>query len=147
MIINSNGVNIEDEKTSQEIANINSSLADLAGAIKMEIGSYQGTGTFGLENPTIINCSFKPKIVLITFMKPDWDYWATGSYGVNSSYAHSPILLDLRDPEGVYVGYRFSTSRSIYIKTAGNSVHIYEEKSPAWQFNNSGWTYRYIALG
>lgn len=36
-----------------------------AGLSQIATGSYVGTGTYGQNNPTVINCGFKPKIVFI----------------------------------------------------------------------------------
>lgn len=35
-----------------------------AGLSQIAIGSYVGTGTYGQSHPTVINCGFRPKMVL-----------------------------------------------------------------------------------
>ena len=36
-----------------------------AGLCQIATGSYVGTGTYGQNNPTVINCGFRPKMVFI----------------------------------------------------------------------------------
>ena len=49
-----------DGKTFNEIQTLFSHIA---------IGSYIGTGTYGQNNPTIINCGFKPKLIIISVVQ------------------------------------------------------------------------------
>lgn len=52
------------------VETVNEALAALATIVKSEcakidVGEYDGTGTYGEESPTIINLSFKPALVLL----------------------------------------------------------------------------------
>lgn len=69
-----------DGKTFNEIQNLLDARAQIS------TGSYVGTGTYGENNPTIINCGFKPKMIIIgtvdTALPTDYPYyylWKNGT--------------------------------------------------------------------
>ena len=112
-------------------ANIGSQLnTKLSGMAKIAAGSYTGTGTYGTNGKSTLTFSFTPHIVILNTGNPD-------PYNDVSRY-----FMLLR-PAAQYLFDR---------NHAGGLT--WGEKSVAWnsddaehQFNESGKTYHYIAIG
>ena len=114
------------------------------GAPKIAYGSYQGTGTAGSDNPTVLTFGFVPKIVFISaksgvrFSHDD---------GYNQNYA-----MLIKGVTSAYVQQASSnvSNTQLAISWDGTSVsmyHTYSTPYAASQFNTSGTTYYYLALG
>lgn len=117
--------------------------------VKIATGSYTGTGTYGSSNPNSLTFSFEPKLV---FMFKD-KFPVYGSVSSTTSY---PVY-------GTTIGMTTTYSRSlfnIYGRRSGDDYYLYAKKSSdgktlSWyhearaddQMNDSGATYRYIAIG
>ena len=106
-----------------------------AGGVKAAVGSYVGTGTKGAGNPNSITFGFVPKLVILfpgigsgarlpamtgsTFYVPAFILWGTtGSIG--------------------------SDSGSV---TYNGTTMTWYNSSEDRQYNNSGYTYYYLAIG
>lgn len=117
--------------------------------VKIATGSYTGTGTYGASNPNSLTFEFEPKLV---FMFKD----KFPVYGSASSTTSYPVY-------GTTIGMTTTYSRSlfnIYGRRSGDDYYLYAKKSSdgktlSWyheadaraQINDSGVTYRYIAIG
>lgn len=109
------------------------------GGVKIETGSYTGTGTYGVNETKHCSLSFafRPKLVIIG-----------GIYNVSNGY------MAIIQPE--VCGFMFnqnigsqSGSNAISLKTtlSGNTVTWGNEANAHNQMNISGVTYKYIAIG
>lgn len=92
-------------------------------AVKIEAGSYVGTGTSGQSNPNELTFQFAPKMVVVT---------ATGAAGLGAS---TGMLWNGNPTIG---------SKSVTLD--GNALSWYDS-SAANQLNTSGTTYYYVAIG
>ena len=94
-------------------------------------GSYVGTGTYGASNPTTLSFPFEPKMVII----------AANAY-------QGGITHPLIRPDTVgYVTIAASIYSTMVVSWADNGLSFYDTASAIRQFNNSGTTYYFIALG
>ena len=136
---------------------LNKLKALVDGKAQFATGSYVGTGTFGINNPTVFTFQFAPKLffVLGRMMydgaNNDNPYFV-GSY--SSSNAFSPLLaLDAFDT--TYKRFDFLGQKPYLKKSSdGKTIYIYSEDSADKQFNerrvySSGkaLTYYYAAIG
>lgn len=101
---------------------------------KIETGSYAGTGTYGENNPTIINLSFDAKLVLIL---------GTGS--ASGGF----ILADQLTSEYTLgaTAYDLGQDSQSSGRKDGTTIYIYSSTNVNLQFNNGGVTYKYYAFG
>lgn len=96
-------------------------------APKIETGSYVGTGTYGQANPNTLTFGFAPQLVIFPHI---------------SDYNGCPEHLMF------YVGTRFyEISNGITGTLEGGELSWYSTMSASEQFNVSGTTYYYIAIG
>lgn len=109
--------------------------------VKIETGSYVGTGTYGASNPNTLTFSFVPKIVFISFTGVASETYSGLSIPFISS-CRSAIVFDNRDGSSTRIDVSWSGQNG----TPENSVSWYGN-SPATQLNTNGITYQYIALG
>lgn len=110
-------------------------------ALKVETGSYVGTGTSGSSNPNSLTFGFEPKLVFISgnhqpayigglFMCFD----LTSDFAVTHGYGYK------------YFGANAYESKQ-YAKKAGNTLFWYHTESYSGQLNDPNYTYNYIAIG
>ena len=92
-------------------------------AVKIEAGSYVGTGTSGQSNPNELTFQFAPKMVVVT---------ETGAAGLGAS---TGMLWNGNPTIG---------SKSVTLD--GNALSWYDS-SAANQLNTSGTIYYYVAIG
>lgn len=118
-------------------------FADLWGntipTVKIETGSYTGTGTYGSSNPNKLTFVFPPKLVLVF----------TGSL---ETFMIIPAFAENPDGYGSSFVRGGSNTCQVYevAKTVdGNSLSWWVNgiTQPHIQFNYSGRTYNYIAIG
>ena len=130
-----------------ELAKCNMSLADTSDSygnfpfLHMESGSYVGTGTKGYSNPNSLTFPFAPKII--------WCADAPTDFG-NSSYVSSIFTGVLTTEYQRYTGFGWRSD--IYGKKSsdGKTITWYYGGSSSdanYQFNYSGRTYYYTAIG
>ena len=106
--------------------------------VKIETGSYTGTGTYGASNPNTLTFSFEPKIVFITYagssFVPGTDYFADSAiYLIGSSFSRvavSGTVLNWSIDDVVLNWY-----------TSGSAA------TARSQLNQNGYMYNYVALG
>lgn len=122
-----------------ELTALNNSLDTVSklanGAARIHIGSYQGTGKGGVENPNKITFPFTPKIVFITYR----DY--TDFY---TSYSSIAVLFW---GETKTISYSPSSVKSS-VSYDGNTVRWYSPYTDgSTQLNGGGVWFGYLAIG
>lgn len=101
--------------------------------VKIETGSYVGTGTYGAGNENTLSFGFLPKLLIVQPV-------STGSYGfVYVAYGSGGACLSIQ------VNTAF-TAQYLYGSNSGNSISWYSTSADA-QANKSSTVYRYLAIG
>lgn len=116
-------------------------LGKLGDKARAQFGSYVGTGTYGKSNQNTLNLSFTPKFLLVMNSdKPtssrSYANFALFVYGVANGITVGPSSANYEIP--------------LYATWNKNSVSWYNSNSDygeTGQMNNSGITYRYVAIG
>ena len=118
------------------------SLVSLLGAAIVEVGSYVGTGTSGSANPTSLTFDFAPKVLIMLE-----NYFYTSGYisALNVTSLTTSFVEDR-------FGYRQAINTGYCKKSAdGKTISWYSNYSSkydaGYQYNQSGTTYAYIAIG
>lgn len=129
------------------------------GVAKIATGSYDGTGTYGADNPCTLTFEFVPKLVII--------FSQTGDAGFGTSFNgdRAGAILAARPTTHMYGTGGLSTTEGSEIATGYGEVQhsfTWGDTSFSWythtnlagrymtagaQKNNSGTTYYYIAIG
>lgn len=99
-------------------------------AVKMETGSYVGTGTYGQSNPNTLTFPFEPKFLVVM---P-----AMGEYLFR--------LIAINGAPVANTGYN-NTAASVYVSWEENSVSWYSSSSAPSQLNTNTLPYTYLAIG
>ena len=116
-------------------------------ASKIATGSYTGTGTYGASNPNSLTFEFEPKFIWLygQMYNQRWSH-------LNSNFAYCTVVAtDTLTTE--FVGnrgfYQVGEYNTMYAKKSadGKNVQWYVTKSAAGQYNASGYTYYYLAIG
>ena len=121
-------------------------LGKLGDKARIEVGSYVGTGTYGASNKNTLSFGFEPKLVILEN--------ATGYSG-----------MMLNGIDYARIQYLPHTHSAFVLSWSGNTLSWYCTKayyangtgaesntstnnvSAAYQYNKSGETYRYVAIG
>lgn len=103
-------------------------LGQLGKQVKIETGSYVGTGTYGSGGKNSLTFDFAPAILIITA-----DY--ANNHYVNSGY----IVCNSGGHSG--------QNGNIEATVNGNTVSWYSGNDAQVQLNTSGLTYNYVAIG
>lgn len=115
--------------------NVTEEVAQALGSVKVETGSYTGTGTVGSTNPNSITSTILPFLILITMdYSPGTGYG--GVLGVISGLNNS-----------FYIGDGSSVSTSLLYVTSFGKTTSWYGGSIYSQMNISGKTYHYIIFG
>ena len=107
-------------KANKDLSNVLISDLQSKGVLRVESGSYTGTGTYGLANPNTLTFDFTPKILIVD------DYVIPCTC---TSYQ------------------KHYTSQFINVTWGNNSVSWYCTDSQYAQYNESGKTYNYMVIG
>ncbi len=94
------------------------------GVPKVITGSYVGTGTYGKNNPNSITFDFEPKLVILQ---------------------EDATVIMIRGTSKAT--YYTTTSYSLTLTWSGNVLSWYSTESAGRQFNTSGETYHWVAIG
>ena len=95
--------------------------------VKIETGSYVGTGTYGSSNPNSLTFSFVPKFLMIARNNDT-------NYGL------------LLNNNGFYIRTSATSLYRLYVTTSDNTIYWYSTEGTANQLNYSD-TYYYVAIG
>ena len=87
-------------------------------------GSYVGTGTYGKNNPNSITFDFEPKLVILQ--------------------GDATVIMIRGTSKATYYT---TTSYSLTLTWSGNVLSWYNVESAGRQFNTSGDTYHWVAIG
>lgn len=90
-------------------------------------GEYTGDGTYGADNPTVIDVGFRPECLII------------GAESVNSATGAVFVLLN-----GVNISYSLPGGGAVNVSVNESQILFYAN-SASGQMNASGSVYRYIA--
>lgn len=110
---------------------------------KIEVGSYVGTGTYGSSNPNTLTFGFEPKLVIIAeALKPGNFIWFN-VFALGNEY------IDNRGYQYRYIIDGSTASYLLMAKIQNLTLKWYTTGTSATvnQFNVSGTTYYYIAIG
>lgn len=99
-------------------------------AVKISSGSYVGTNKYGSTNPVSLTLPFNVKLL----------------YVVDSANAYSALILPAEQNENP-VFYMIGGNGRLSAKITGNVVSWYSNSNAISQFNGSGYTYNWFALG
>lgn len=104
----------------------------LARGVKIEVGSYVGTGTYGSSNKNSITFGFVPKVVI--FSSPH-------------APMMNPVYIDGVSTFGAFKAENTNYSTVVQVTASGKTLSWYNASGSLYQGNNSGTTYRYVAIG
>ena len=116
----------------------------IVGGAKIETGSYTGTGNYGSSNQNSLSFSFEPKLVFVTG-------YAQSEKGTSLGY-HTFVFVRQAGQQSLAVSHMsgYYTYQLTLIATWGdNSLAWYNSGATngLHQFNGSGYTYNYVAIG
>ena len=115
--------------------------AQTLGFTKIATGSYVGTGTVGREHPTVLTFNFAPKFLIL--VKDD------GALPDGTTLLSKVGAYSIYGYNGFYHFYTYSSGWACTLSGWGtNTLSYYANGVDAtYQFNVSGNTYYYMALG
>lgn len=108
-----------------------------SGGLKIAVGSYAGSGTFGQANPKTLTVGFKPKYVRIL---------CTEKGVVNHFYS----LEAISGVSGatIYGNYANSSfQKPVTLTWLDNGISWYSTENATYQMNNTDFVYYYMMLG
>lgn len=120
-------------------------------APKIETGSYVGTGTYGADSPNTLTFGFEPKLILV-----DMSYTASTASNIkNAARAGLSVFFSGRTAwltdKGASNTQYTTWSGICNVTCTGNTVSWYSAGNAyangSEQLNESGKTYKYIAIG
>lgn len=103
------------------------------GFVKLYEGSYVGNGLYGKDNPVVLNFDFEPYVIFLDTFKVEYEEKAPVTYRI--FHLETSLLYS-----ALYTG-------TVEWKNNNKTVSYYENHDAEYQFNESGKTYHYIALG
>ena len=129
---------IQMEDFNADNAKIDAALAG-AGNCKIAAGSYTGTGTSGSwANANSLTFDFVPKLVII---KDNSNYHQAGIFIWNCN-------ADVLSSNSTYTATFYMTGNGVpMVKYEGNSMSWFSNNNAIKQMNDSGKTYRWVAVG
>ena len=108
------------------------------GVARIEVGSYEGTGTYGSSKANSLTFGFTPKIWGIFTILSGGSYYSYAPYFFRWN-GNSDYVID-RQKDG-------TTTVNIYVKYKNNTVSWYNGTNANYQRNKAENTYYYFAIG
>ena len=125
------------EEFNTDNRNIEQALLDLKASLpKFQIGKYGGTDTYGEDNPNTLTFDFEPQLLIVAPV----NRYVRPLIAINGAKS-TTVSFDNDRYGGNYEVVL------VYLQWDGNTVSWYNKTSAASQHNESGATYRYIAIG
>ena len=117
-------------------------------AVKIETGSYVGTGTYGSGNPNTLTFRFEPHVVIVAGMSNSNPGTGGDNY-VEVGFFFPDILQEAYKASSYFlIGSSISQYSCAKFEDATNTLSWYYYTSGAGdQLNYSGKTYFYVAIG
>lgn len=119
-----------------------STIADILKLVtpgaQIATGSYTGTGTYGVDNPCSLTFPFTPRMLIITSdrgLAPGGAYAGWNANGTIWTYGSTQLTSTV------------SSSTYVYFTLTGTTLSWYCSLDADAQYNYSGKTYYYVALG
>ena len=139
----------------ENVKYVSAPKSQLSSVGKCATGSYVGTGLYGASSPNSLEFTFVPKTVEILGYSYEYEGKTRFKLAYQNSYSY-PLLIGERlgteyaEGTGFYdgAGYSDAYSNPGYAKKSADGKTIFWYSGDAnMQFNNSGYTYYYRALG
>ena len=124
--------------------------------VQIEIGSYIGTGTFGINNPTVISFSIPVDIVIVpNYTNIQHPGSADGSFSIKTgnydtySWVELSSHLTTEYVENRGFAAKGNSSTNFYGKKSSDNknFYTYNEQFAEQQMNKAGYEYFYIGFG
>lgn len=137
------------------IIDLLSYLSSHSGGAQIQVGSYRGTGLYGSNSPNHITCDFVLKTVWFYSYKVSSGSETRDTFGGTFRY-NAACVVPMADLTTSYSGLKPpyfgsgdpSMESSFSKKSSdGKTLTWYNTSHSAYQFNNSGSTYYWIAFG
>ena len=109
----------------------------LGAKVQIATGSYTGTGTHGSSNPNSLTFDFEPKVVFIFSSSSDSGFMIPWYWGNNMTASRFTV----------FYGNSVVNGSVCYGRKEGNTIHWVNTSNARQQFNNTSYTYYYIAIG
>lgn len=128
-----NSPSVDDYPPSVPDGYVYTPLGQLGNKVRIETGSYVGTGTYGADNPNTLTFGFEPKFVVVV------------ETGVQTIYGKNGFIW-LYNSSGAF---SFTTSNPSYGCTTSltSNIFYWYGSNANNQLNVSDTTYNYVALG
>ena len=131
--IESGGTGATTAEAAREALGITELLAN-AGGVKIQTGSYIGTGTYGSSGKCTLTFEFEPRLLIIQ--------------GSNAgTYWMLPYQWGAANMKSMNIGTGDAKGRSLPVTIDGNTISWYDSGYANYQHNSEGSTYYYIAIG
>lgn len=111
---------------------------------KVEIVSYVGTGVYGVNNTSSLTFDRLPQLVVFLGSISSSGVWNPMRNTTNTLYSALVSVLPTSFKAGF--GFGYTSNRDVYGRRVGNTIEWYNPYSGDNQYNNSGYTYYYIAI-
>lgn len=116
----------------------------VASGVKIQTGSYTGTGTYGQSNPCSLTFDFEPKVVFLQTHPAD-------TYNIYN-IVNATLVFGSNATATVYGNYDSggtgpANSGKLNLSFGGNTVSWYSVNSDNHQLNLAGNVCRYTAIG
>ena len=135
-----------------KMSEFNENFAALDAAVearaRVSSGSYVGTGTYGSANPCRLTFPFAPTFIVCAPTQEALNFNNAGTY----SRQYCFLLADMLTTEyrqGMGFGSRWEDAFPLYARRSadGKTVEWYHTQNAAGQYNNTGTTYYWFAIG
>lgn len=115
--------------------------------VKIETGSYVGTGKYGESNPNSITFSFAPKMVFMLKDKYELLFGCKGDATGNYRFFLPMYLMDTTYKGNQ--GFTNGRNQTYYGKRSedGKTLYWYHDSTATAQLNSSVCEYYYLAIG
>lgn len=117
-----------------------------ADGVKIEAGSYVGTGTHGADNPNSLTFGFAPKfLVMVAYARSSDNALFTENDMTDNIFPVQAALTTYKKN----AAWTATGNSTVYGKKSedGKTVFWYHTSGASDQFNTSGSTYYYVAIG